>query len=253
MVPATAALLPERDVDVDSTFLGRLPATIPAERNRYNPSNARTGGIAGIEEGPRGMERSDRIALTVATVLVVALLSGSGFLVWKRVDTLASERPLAAEGPVTLAPLQADETATATPAKAKPARKPGPPRQPKGSELGIISSVRKSGSTYYLTYDPAALLLGKEADIYAKSKGRLAATGGFTVANDTHRFKRLPLSKRVKIVTAGSNDSGAATTLTAPALVKAYGASGDSDMKQSTWWVFAKDGVVLRLQQTGLE
>jgi hypothetical protein len=200
------------------------------------------------------MERSDRIGLIVATLLVVALLSGSGYLVWRRSDILGAERGgTTAEATVTLTPIETSEALLPEPAEAKPASNGSGITQPKGSEIAYLTKVRKSGSTYYVTYDPAELLKGAAADLYVKKQGKAVLTATFAVANDKHETKRLPLSKQVLILRDSKTEAGKVTVLRADDLVKAFGAKPDTELTKSTWWVWSSGGVILKLQQAVLK
>jgi hypothetical protein len=110
------------------------------------------------------MERTDRIWLITASVLVVLLLAGAGVLWWKRTETIA-RYSTTSQGELALAPMETSDTVL--PPEAPKPKPKAAPRQPKGSEPGYLTRVRKTGSAIYVTYDPAAFLTGSEASLYA--------------------------------------------------------------------------------------
>jgi hypothetical protein len=197
-------------------------------------------------------DRSDRIALIVAAVLVVVLIAGSGLLLWKRADTLAKERPGSTVAEVKLTPLETPEVVPASEESEPATEAPKVPKKPNGAELGYVKRVKLSGASVSVSYDPAELLIGQEADLYAKRKG-LAAAGGWIVANDTHKIKTFRLTGDAEILVADAE--GAVTvTMTPDAFRKAITDDpGDPALKKAAFWFFAEGSRISRVEQMPAE
>lgn len=196
------------------------------------------------------MERSDRITFIIAATLVVLLLAGAGLLIWKRSQTLAAESTAVASSTVSLTPLEttagaAPVTTTPTPATVS---KLGVPKQPKGSDFGYVTKVRKSGSTVYATYDPAELLTGTEADLYIKKKGRVVSTAPYVIANDTHKFKTYDLTKKAIVDIIGAD--GRTKTVSPADYAAAF--AKDASLHETTWWVWVSSGSITHIAQVPL-
>lgn len=194
------------------------------------------------------MDRTDRIALIVATVLVVVLAAGAGFLVWKRSDVLAGERPVTADATATLSPMEATEAAAPPTAYMQPATPAKRSLPPKGAELGYAKTVRKSGGVYSLSYDPAAFLTGSEAELSAKKHGLPGASGGRYIANDKHTLKRVPFAPNAAIVQYTGTASGQTDTLTPAEFYKGV-SDGDDALTKAPWWIYVSGGKIVKMEQ----
>jgi hypothetical protein len=191
------------------------------------------------------VQRADRIGLVIAAILVVILAAGTTALMVKRANTLANERPV--DGTVKLTTIEDSET-PAPKATGVVSAKPTVQRQPKGSDFGYITKVTGSGSSLHVTYDPAELLTGKEADLYALKSGKAINTELYYVANATHKLKTYPLSSKAQVVMASSD--GATSTVTLQDLQSGFGKGGT--LFKATWWVFIKGSTIVRLEQVVL-
>ena len=118
-------------------------------------SGERRSGAVIREEGIREVQRADRIGLIVASALVVLLVAGGAFLLVKRNETLAAERP--ADASVKLTQLEDTSTPEAAPATTTPAKqaKPVVPTQAEGLRLRVRHQGRRAaGRPSTLRWDP---------------------------------------------------------------------------------------------------
>ncbi len=192
------------------------------------------------------MQRADKIGLIVASLLVVALSTGAGLLLYQRSVTLAADTPR--DTSVKLVALE--DTATAVVPTVTPAATPKPvvPKKPQGSDFGYVTAVGGSGKDMYLKWDQAELLTGNDADVYAKKNGAVVNTRLYYIANDTHKTKTYDVSSKATFEMAGAD--GTVSKLSAPEFAAQWKAGGA--IRKTPWWLFARQGNVVRLVQVVL-
>jgi hypothetical protein len=191
------------------------------------------------------LERTDKIGLIVASVLVVLLAAGAGGLLYQRSNN-GPGTVAAAESSVTLSPLDDKSTLPSVP-KPKPAPAPAKlPRVWKGAKFGYVTKVGKSGLS--LRWDLAELLTGKEADLYAKKQGKVMADAPYCIANETDDTDVYDVSNKavIKII-----ESGLKKTITPAELKKRYDAK-PGVIQHATWIMVEQDNVVTSLEQVVL-
>jgi hypothetical protein len=199
------------------------------------------------------VSRADKIWLGIAIALVVLMVAGFSFLLFKRSETLASEAGKPKNDSVSLTPL------TTSPPVPLPKPKPKPktpeslvPKPPaSGAQVGFVTKVSKNSGEFQLSFDPGSFETGQEA-IKAANKARTTPTDGWFVANETHKIQKYTIDPKAQIIVAHPEAAPPSTSkMGLQAFKDAFpgGAKEDTRLQKAPFWIVLEGDRVVRIEE----